>query len=308
MRGIVPETMSTPLYKCANCGAIIHRLNIRCGYCNHWNVDPTNPQDPPSAATPPAAPAPAPAPVAAPVPAPVAPIAAAPAAAAAAASPLRRLFGSKPAIAAPAPAPAIAAPAIAERRPVGVASGAKARPSKEPVALASKSRVLKSVVAEADAAPEWDRGRKLFNSRSAPSSHEDQELLARVQAVMAVAYWVATSDDDEEMDDDEYDALVDTFAELLGEEVDEEELEATIAAWDEAIEEDEDAFVAEAVEAIGAGPMRRQALEIAAIVAAADDDLSDIEEETLAELAIALGYGDRESERIIKRALSNLDE
>ena len=291
--------MSTPLYKCANCGAIIHRLNIRCEYCNHWNVDPTNPQDPPSAATPQPAPAPAPDPVAAPVPAPVAPIAAAPAAAAVAASPLRRLFGSKP---------AIAAPAIVERRPVGVASGAKARPSKEPVALASKSRVLKSVVTEADAAPEWDRGRKLFNSRSAPSSHEDEEMLARVQAVMAVAYWVATSDDDEEMDDVEYDAIVDTFAELLGEQVDEEELEATIAAWGEAIEEDEDAFVAEAVEAIGAGPMRRQALEIAAVVAAADDDLSDVEEETLAELAIALGYGDRESERIIERALSNLDE
>jgi tellurite resistance protein len=315
--------MSTPLYKCANCGAIIHRLNIRCGYCNHWNVDPTNPQDPPSAATPqaapapaaarPPAPAPAPAPSPAPAPAPVAapvpaPVAAAPATAAVAASPLRRLFGSKPEIAAPAPALAIPAPAIAERRPVGVASGTKTRPSKEPVALASKSRVLKSVVTEADAAPEWDRGRKLFNSRSAPSSHEDEELLARVQAVMAVAYWVATSDDDEEMNDDEYDAIVDTFAELLGEEVDEEELEATIAAWDEAIEEDEDAFVAEAVEAIGAGPMRRQALEIATVVAAADDDLSDIEEETLAELAIALGYGDRESERIIKRALSNLDE
>lgn len=309
--------MSTPLYKCANCGAIIHRLNIRCGYCNHWNVDPANPQDPPSVATPQAAPAPAalrpPAPPPAPAPAPVAapvpaPVAAAPAPAAVAASPLRRLFGSKPEIAAPATAPAIAAPTNAERRPVGIVPGGKARPPKEPVALASKSRVLKSVVAEADAAPEWNRGRKLFNSRSAPSSHEDEELLARVQAVMAVAYWVATSDDDEEMNDDEYDAIVDTFAELLGEEVDEEELEATIAAWDEAIEEDEDAFVAEAVEAIGAGPMRRQALEIATVVAAADDDLSDIEEETLAELAIALGYGDRESERIIKRALSDLDE
>lgn len=307
--------MSTPLYKCANCGAIIHRLNLRCGYCNHWNVDPANPQDPPSAATrpahtpaavqapPPPAPAPSPAPAAAPVPAPVAapvpaPVAAPPvahspagsAAPSAVEAPKRRLFGSKPEV---APAP--------ERR---VSPG----PSKASVAVSPKSRVLQSVLAQPEASSVWEKGRKTFNSRSAPSSHDEQDSLARIQAVMAVAYWVATSDDEDEMDSDEYDAIVDTFAELLGEDVDEDELESTIAAWDEAIEEDEEAFLEEAVGAIGQGPMRRQALEIATVVAAADDDLSDPEEEALGELAAALGYADRESERIIEKALESLEE
>lgn len=44
------------------------------------------------------------------------------------------------------------------------------------------------------------------------------------------------------------------------------------------------------------------------MVAAADDDLSDEEEESLGELAAALDFGDRESERIIERALERLDE
>ncbi|TAK32585.1 MAG: hypothetical protein EPO40_02010 [Myxococcaceae bacterium] len=163
-------------------------------------------------------------------------------------------------------------------------------------------------MAQPEASSAWEKGRKSFNSRSAPSGRDEQDSLARIQAVMAVAYWVATSDDEEEMDSDEYDAIVDTFAELLGEDVDEDELESTIAAWDEAIEEDEEAFLEEAVGAIGQGPMRRQALEIATVVAAADDDLSDIEEEALGELATALGFADRESERIIEKALESLEE
>lgn len=308
--------MSTPLYKCANCGAIIHRLNLRCGYCNHWNVDPANPQDPPSADShpartppahtppavqpPPPPPAPAPSPVAAvaPVAAPAAapPVAqtpARPAAPSAVEAPKRRLFGSKPEVA-PAPPPP-------ERR-------GGAGPSKPSVALSPKSRVLQSVMAQPEASSAWEKGRKTFNSRSAPSGRDEQDSLARIQAVMAVAYWVATSDDEEEMDSDEYDAIVDTFAELLGEDVDEDELENTIAAWDEAIEEDEEAFLEEAVGAIGQGPMRRQALEIATVVAAADDDLSDTEEEALGELATALGFADRESERIIEKALESLEE
>jgi len=184
----------------------------------------------------------------------------------------------------------------------------KTGPSK-PITVASpKSRVLQSVLAQPEASSTWEKGRKTFNSRSAPSGGEEQDSLARGQAVMAVAYWVATSDDEDEMDSDEYDAVVDTFAELLGEDVDEDELETTIAAWDEAIEDDEEAFLAEAVEAIGHGPMRRQALEIATVVAAADDDLSDTEEEALGELASALGFADRESERIIEKALESLEE
>ena len=74
MKGIVGATMSTPLYRCANCGAIIHRLNMRCEYCSHWNVDPANPQDPPAATvqvTPSSPAAKPPAPVAAPPTAPV---------------------------------------------------------------------------------------------------------------------------------------------------------------------------------------------------------------------------------------------
>jgi tellurite resistance protein len=306
--------MSTPLYKCANCGAILHRLNMRCGYCNHWNVDPANPQDPPSAtapaapsasptpqAAPPPAPAPAPAPVAVAAPV-VAPVAAAqPVAPAAAEAPKRRLFGSKPEVAPAAP--------VADRRGgAGPSSGLKPGPSKPTIVASPRSRVLQSVVAQPEASSTWEKGRKSFNSRSAPAGREEQDSLARIQAVMAVAYWVATSDDEDEMDDDEYDAIVDTFAELLGEDVDEAELETTIAAWDEAIEDDEEAFLAEAVEAIGQGPMRRQALEIATVVAAADDDLSDIEEEALGELATALGFADRESERIIEKALESLEE
>ena len=56
------------------------------------------------------------------------------------------------------------------------------------------------------------------------------------------------------------------------------------------------------------GAVRRQALEIATVVVAADDDLSDIDEEALGELATALGFADRESERIIEKALESLEE
>lgn len=292
--------MSTPLYKCANCGAVIHRLNLRCGYCNHWNVDPADPQDPPSA-TPHAAPThaavqPPPAPVAAP----------APVAVSADGVPKRRLFGSKAEIAPPAAA-VVAAPTVGERRGGGIAAPVS-KPRPAPVAVSPKTRVLQSTTAQPETSSLWDRGRKSFNSRAAPADREEQESLARIQAVMAVAYWVATSDDEDEMDDDEYDAIVDTFTELLGADVDEEELETAIAAWDEAIEEDEEAFLAEAVAAIGQGPMRRQALEIATVVAAADDDLSDTEEESLGELSALLGFADRESERIIEKALESLEE
>jgi tellurite resistance protein len=210
-----------------------------------------------------------------------------------AAAPKRPLFGSKPEVAvAVRPAP----------------SKSKPLPSRAPVPPTAKSRAIQSVVAHPDAASGWDSGRKAFNSKSVPSGSAQQGALARVQAVMAVAYWVATSDDDVEMNDDEYDALVATFAELLGEDVDEGALDSTIAAWDEAIEADEEAFLAEAAAAIGTGPMRRQALEIATVVAAADDDLSDTEEEALGELAAALGFADPESERIIEAALESLDE
>ena len=305
--------MSTPLYKCANCGAVIHRLNLRCGYCNHWNVDPANPQDPPSAGAPgapgprPPAAASAPPPAA---PTPPAPVAAAPRPAAIAAplaapvvedAPKRRLFGSKPEV---APAPSRPVPL----RGGGAPPGGRPLPPTVAAGVSSKSRAVQAVIAQPEASTAWDRGRKSFNGRAAPATDDDAESLARIQAVMAVAYWVATSDDDDEMDSDEYDAIVDTFAELLGEDVDEDALEATIAAWDEAIEADEEAFLAEAVAAIGQGPMRRQALEIATMISAADDDLSDIEEETLGELATALGFGDRESERIIEKALESLEE
>jgi tellurite resistance protein len=231
----------------------------------------------------------------------VAPVAAAqPVAPVAAEAPKRRLFGSKPEVAPAAP--------VAARHGGAGTTGLKPGPSKPTIVASPKSRVLQSVVAQPEASSIWEKGRKSFNSRSAPSGREEQDSLARIQAVMAVAYWVATSDDEDEMDSDEYDAVVDTFAELLGEDVDEEELETTIAAWDEAIDEDEEAFLAEAVEAIGHGPMRRQALEIATVVAAADDDLSDTEEQALGELATALGFADRESERIIEKALESLEE
>jgi tellurite resistance protein len=204
---------------------------------------------------------------------------------------MRPLFGSKPA-AAERPAP----------------SKSKPLPSRAPVEPSAKSRVIQSVVAHPEAAGGWESGRRAFNSKAAPAGGAERGALARIQAVMAVAYWVATSDDDDEMDDDEYGAIVATFSELLGEDVDEAALESTILAWDEAIEADEEAFLAEAAAAIGAGPMRRQALEIATVVAAADDDLSDTEEEALGELAAALGYADRESERIIEGALESLEE
>ncbi len=295
MKVIVPGTMSTPLYKCANCGAIIHRLNLRCEYCSHWNVDPANPQDPPLAAVQAGRSSPAVQPVATPPVAPVvvaAPVVAAPVVAP---EPPRRLFGSKPEI-------APATPSVPERR-----AGALLKPggSKQSTSGIGGRR---APAAEPETALLWDRGRKLFGGRTPPATNEDSEALGRIQAVMAVAYWVASSDDEDEMDGDEHDAIVESFAELLGDDADEDELENAIASWDEAIAEDEEAFLAEAVAAIGSGPMRRQALEIATVVAAADDDLSDAEEEALDELATALGFTDRESERIIKKALESIDE
>lgn len=182
------------------------------------------------------------------------------------------------------------------------------RPADDPAKLSPKARVLGAMVREPEVAETWERGRRGAKGArsSSPGGAEVDPATARVEGVIAAAYWVATWDD--ELSDEEYDGIVDTLGELLGDEVDEEELEAKMLAWDDEIEADYEAFVARAVEAIGTGPMRRQALEIATVVAAADDDLSDDEEEALGELATALGFADRESERIIERALATLEE
>ncbi len=300
--------MSTPLFKCAICGAVIHRLNLRCGYCNHWNVDPANPQDPPVAA--PAAPAPRPAQAVAPTPAVAAPVPAVAPMPAPVATP-----APAPAAAAPVRAPAPAAEAAPQRVSPRIGSGAPRpvpvkvnRPDDGSAKLSPKARVLGALVQQPEVAETWERGRRgVKGARSStPDNSNVDPATARIEGVIAAAYWVATWDD--ELSDEEYDGIVDTLGELLGDEVDEEELEAKMLAWDEEIEADYEAFVARAVEAIGTGPMRRQALEIATVVAAADDDLSDDEEEALGELATALGYADRESERIIERALASLEE
>lgn len=324
--------MSTPLFKCAICGAVIHRLNLRCGYCNHWNVDPANPEDPPAAApaapvTPPPVPAPAPvqatpAPAPAPAPAPP-PVQEAPAATPAPAPPpvpapvaatpvpppvpTRQVapVAAAPVAAAAAPAASKIASKIGSGEPRPLPTKVASRPSAEPLKPSVKARALEKIVREPEEADTWERARRGAKTRSTEAEPMDPAL-ARIEGVIAAAYWVATWDD--ELSDEEYDGIVDTLGELLGDDVDEEELEAKMLAWDEEIESDHEAFVARAVEAIGTGPMRRQALEIATVVAAADDDLSEDEEEALGELSTLLGFSDRESERIVERALASLEE
>lgn len=298
--------MSTPLHKCAVCGAVIHRLNSRCGYCQHWNVDPANPQDPPADAPPAPVAAPTPPPPAAPV-APPIPVTPAPSAASPSAPPAKPAPTPPPM---PAPGAATAATTPAATTPPPMPSASRPAPPKPtsqrpaPAKVAMKTRVLEGFVKAPETADVWAQARGPGKRTS--SDAEVDAARARIDGVIAAAYWVATADD--ELSDEEYDGLVDTLSELLGDDVDEDELESRMLAWDAEIEADEEAFVGRAVAAIGTGPMRRQALEIATVVAAADDDLSDDEEEALGDLSSRLGFADRESERIIERALASLDE
>lgn len=316
------------ILKCENCGARLPRLNFTCSYCNHWTVDPAHPLPNPAYATTPAAPAAAPAPApAAPAPAaPAAPATPAPAAPAApavmtplggpvvtpanaaektAAKPTAEGTAKHFGIRRTAPAPT---PAVAEKGPAKViappAKGAvKVEVAARTPEAASKADLFRAAMGQSGEV--WAKAKAVRGKGVAAVavSDEDEAAVAHAEAVAAAVYYVCTADDDDEMDDDEYDALVGTLGDLLGTEADEDALEETIARWDEAMEEDWDAFFAEVAEAIGDERGRRDALMLAVIAAAADGELGEDEEQAAYDVGEAFGFDEDASERLIERAL-----
>lgn len=327
--------------QCEHCGAPLQKLNTRCQYCNTWNRDPQDPQDPPApavAAPPPAKPvaqepapapaeapaqveAPAPAKVEAPAPAPAPAPAAAPAASATAApdapaEPARvgrvpretseddasehRIASkpTKPVVKRGEPV-APAKPVVKHAEPV--VAGPR-RAAADAIGAGSKTAVVRRVVAEHGVEEEWSRGRAVRASRPSRPTETEHSDLARIEAVAAAVYYVATADDEDEMDDDEYEALVEALGEMLGDDVDSDEFDENLAEWDDAIDGDDARFLRDIARTLGDDRMRRHALDLAVTVACADGELSGDEEDAAYDLAEALGFDDADAERIIERA------
>jgi tellurite resistance protein len=147
----------------------------------------------------------------------------------------------------------------------------------------------------------------LHRQEDAQVDEADDAALEQVEATMAAIYYVATADD-VDIDEDEYDALVEAMQELLEGEPDEEELEELMTEWDEAIEEDVDTFLEDIAESLSTRELRRTAFELAASVAGSDGELSEDESEALGSLGSFFEMSEREMERLTDRALAALDE